>query len=980
MDARMALLVAPSGYGKSTLIQELAERLGWTQVFVDGELGTFAAALRRALRRAGLLSVAEALEGGAGVSLPSLLATRSDPVLFVVDDADRLDAAEAAEAAELVATLGAPHRMVIAGQSVPSWPNPPLLDARLGPAEMSFDAVEICDYAQLVERPLDSTESEAIFSATAGWPAAVTLAIEAGVTEPRALREGIGSLVDRLLAGVDEATRVLVTQLAELPLISPSVAAAVAGPKAMDRLMATGLPVRLRPDGWWVLPDPIRDVLRVSRDGAGELDELAVAGAYFDAARPRVAIDFLLGRGQYENLAVVLERRRWQELQELDAAELRSLLSVMPRDVVDAYPRLLLALARVAGAQVQLEWRAELLERAAALVGQSAGEDAELRREIDAERAGVLSLNGETEAAAALARAVLASASDGEHATRARALAALGQARAFERDPRSHVDATRYLTEALTLARLAGEQELVAATLLRLGYGVHFAAGELAAAAERLREAADATPYAPAARASTLTFLADVLIYSGNLDEADAALREVADIGRRLRDQHLLGYHAWMKAAIGSRRGDVVAVDTWLGDAERHPGDWFGHPTGIEFLADAVDMYGRLGEQERAAAYLARVAQRCAEDGHEDIDQIALLARATNGARFGDPALAEMELAAVLDTEQLSQRETWRIHLLRGYAALRRSGEVDAARHSARAFEEAAALGHPELPAVHEPTITEAVMPLARRTCSAGVSEAARTEPALAVRVLGGFAVTADGRAADPPPGRPATLVKLLAVAGGQIAADEAIEILWPEVDPEVGRPRLRNVLARIRSSCGELIRRDGSALALADGVVVDALEFSREGRGAIAESGAASESGVGADSGAALARRAAARYTGELLPADRYEDFTVTLRERLALLYVSLLDRLAAEAERAGDIDEALRLASEAIAAAPLEEHRYERAAALALANGRRQRARDVVAQAEQVLADLGVELSPELEAIAAQLDSAAGGRVGAR
>ena len=105
----------------------------------------------------------------------------------------------------------------------------------------------------------------------------------------------------------------------------------------------------------------------------------------------------------------------------------------------------------------------------------------------------------------------------------------------------------------------------------------------------------------------------------------------------------------------------------------------------------------------------------------------------------------------------------------------------------------------------------------------------------------------------------------------------------------------------------------------------------------------------------------------GELLPADRYEDFTVTLRERLALLYVSLLDRLAAEAERAGDIDEALRLASEAIAAAPLEEHRYERAAALALAHGRRQRAREVIAQAEQVLADLGVELSPELESVAA-------------
>ena len=195
----------------------------------------------------------------------------------------------------------------------------------------------------------------------------MALAVEAGVTEPRALREGIGSLVDRLLGGSDEATRVLVAQLSEMPVLSPSVAAAVAGSGAMDRLVATGLPVRVRPDGWWVLPDPIRDVLRASRESGVKLDEVAAANAYFDAGRPRVAIDFLLGRGNYEDLATALERRRWQELQELDAAELRSLLSVLPRAVVEAHPRLLVSLARVAGAQTQLEWRAELLERAAAL-------------------------------------------------------------------------------------------------------------------------------------------------------------------------------------------------------------------------------------------------------------------------------------------------------------------------------------------------------------------------------------------------------------------------------------------------------------------------------------------------------------------------------------------------------------------------------------------------------------------------------------
>jgi DNA-binding SARP family transcriptional activator len=207
----------------------------------------------------------------------------------------------------------------------------------------------------------------------------------------------------------------------------------------------------------------------------------------------------------------------------------------------------------------------------------------------------------------------------------------------------------------------------------------------------------------------------------------------------------------------------------------------------------------------------------------------------------------------------------------------------------------------------------------------------------------------------------------LLAVTARPIALDEAVESLWPEVDPETGRARMRNVLARVRAASGDLIRRDGAALAIARDVVIDAVEFEREGRAALAARATGGEEGEGR--GVALARTAVARYAGELLPADRYEDFTVTLRERLALLYLALLDRLAADAERAGDVDEALRRYSDAIAAAPLDEHRYELAAALALRHGRRQRARELVDQAVAVLDDLGVGPSDRLAEIAREL-----------
>jgi DNA-binding SARP family transcriptional activator len=229
--------------------------------------------------------------------------------------------------------------------------------------------------------------------------------------------------------------------------------------------------------------------------------------------------------------------------------------------------------------------------------------------------------------------------------------------------------------------------------------------------------------------------------------------------------------------------------------------------------------------------------------------------------------------------------------------------------------------------------------------------------------LLGEFSVTVAGRPAEPPPGRPALLVKLLALSGGPVNADEAVEALWPEIDPDTGRNRLRNVLARVRAACGELIVRDGSSLVIARGVVIDALDFERDARAALASRDEAEA--------AALALRAASRYTGELLPGDRYEDFTVVPRERMTLLHLSLLDRLAQEAERAGDIDEALRMYSEAIGAAPLEEHRYEAAAELALKHGRRQRAHQIIDQADRMLDDLGVERSPALDRIASSLNA---------
>ena len=92
-------------------------------------------------------------------------------------------------------------------------------------------------------------------------------------------------------------------------------------------------------------------------------------------------------------------------------------------------------------------------------------------------------------------------------------------------------------------------------------------------------------------------------------------------------------------------------------------------------------------------------------------------------------------------------------------------------------------------------------------------------------------------------------------------------------------------------------------------------------------------------------------------------------------MLQLELLDQLAEQAGRTGDIDEALRLYQEAIAAAPLDEHRYEQSIALALANRRHERASRLMQQARAVLEELGVGPSPALAGLMRELGAPGSG-----
>lgn len=228
------------------------------------------------------------------------------------------------------------------------------------------------------------------------------------------------------------------------------------------------------------------------------------------------------------------------------------------------------------------------------------------------------------------------------------------------------------------------------------------------------------------------------------------------------------------------------------------------------------------------------------------------------------------------------------------------------------------------------------------------------------VGVMGGFRLVGP---AGPVAigGKPAELVKLLAVAGGILPADEVIESLWPEVDPEVGHRRLRVVLHRVPHQPSPLVVRRGDALALDSRVTVDLRTFEEGASAAMAATRRRDASAV------SLVEGALSHYRADLLPEDTYRDWATGPRERLRRQRLELLDVLAADAEARGDVDRSVSLLSQAIEADPVDETRRVRLGWLLLGARRRSAAVCVVRAAEELARDLGLGVSPELAALRA-------------
>ncbi|MFD8738528.1 ATP-binding protein [Streptomyces sp. NPDC059618] len=240
------------------------------------------------------------------------------------------------------------------------------------------------------------------------------------------------------------------------------------------------------------------------------------------------------------------------------------------------------------------------------------------------------------------------------------------------------------------------------------------------------------------------------------------------------------------------------------------------------------------------------------------------------------------------------------------------------------------------------------------------------TPPLLRLHLFGGFRATRDNGPEPaekwPRPGARA-LVKLLAVTPGhRLHRGQAMDVCWPDADAQAAAGSLRVALHAARHALEpELAPRAASSYLISDGTLlhldpatvwIDADDAETAARSALADGDVAELTG------------ALGRFTGEMLPEDRYASWAEERRTQLAQLREQLLLRLAERHLERGDTAEATAVAEQVIAVSPAEELAHRVLIDASLRQGLRRRAvRQYHACHEILSAELGVRPGPETE-----------------
>ena len=985
LEHRVVVVEAAGGFGKSVFAAELVDAWGLVGVEVALHEGgmpakVLVARLRAAIAAAGFSQAAEDaatapedLVGAVDVMLGSL---GGEPCAFVVDDAHHADRDAGLLLDRMAAGLAGDQRLVVLGRRLP--PGAERLrraDAmQLTAADLALtgdETLRLCREGFGLD--VDQGVALAIDGATGGWTAAAVLAAARAKRTGESVQDvaehathgarlgAVAAILDETVASLDREGREGLAQVARLPLLNADVVDAAVEQGFFDRVLAAGAPLYATDDGWWDLSGPVREFL-ASLAGPDPDALRRAASSYRDLGLVTAALDLLFAAGDDDAAAAMLSSGDLSAIDAMDVREYRAAVERLSDAAVRTHPMVLVLLARFLDAAVILDVRKGVLERLEELNVELA--DPLLTRAVAAERANDLVRVGRFAEAEADTRELLATTPGDELLTRARLLSCLARTLCWHYDDEGRRDADSLreaddrFAEAAELYERLGMRAAAAGMVPYRSMWIEFARGEAVRAAAMLDEAMAAIANRPRRWAYLLTMRAEVLLELGHDDEFWRAVDETLRVAAQLRDDQLVAYAHWNAMRAASHAGDVSAVLEHLRKVEANKAQWWS-AAGADFCAHAAEDLGRVGEIALAHEHLAT-----AKELSHDADALIAMAEGSLLARHGDPDAADAVLLGVPGTG-IDPREYWRIDLLRAYAAFRRADRA-AGPLAARAFEAAAALGLGHLPLTKERAITEQLAHLAAETgLPASLALALDAEP-VSLFVLGRCALTRGGRTVALSAGQGFQLLKFVAVNGGRIPAERAIEALWPDVDLDAGRNRLRTVLNRLRNEGGEVLRREAETLVLAPSITVDLDRFQEEARRAIALGRTEPALAV------AVARAAISRYRGELLPDDAYEEWAEPARRHARRTVLELLQLCCDVATASGDLDETRWAVERAIDLAPDDDRWYLTAARTLVAQGRRGAALAVLRRARSDLSAMGLDQPGALEDLELELTGA--------
>ena len=227
----------------------------------------------------------------------------------------------------------------------------------------------------------------------------------------------------------------------------------------------------------------------------------------------------------------------------------------------------------------------------------------------------------------------------------------------------------------------------------------------------------------------------------------------------------------------------------------------------------------------------------------------------------------------------------------------------------------------------------------------------------LRIALLGGFRVSVGSRAVPDAAWhrrKPAGLIKLLALAPRhRLHREQAMDALWPSLEPEAAAANLRKALHHARRALGTpdgaaLLVSNGDAIELAgDGVWVDLDAF----RQLLARARAAADPAI-------YGQAVELCGDGGLLPEDAYEPWAEEARAEVSTEHVAALEEQAALLESRGDVEAAARALARIIAVDPLREDAHAWLIRLHALAGRRS---DALRQYETLCRVLSEELGEE-------------------